>query len=79
MRFKCVSAIFGAVVCYSASLAALCGFLVESALVSFLRRCSKILLPIFWWPAAIKINALCWLGVSSFIFIVVRPEGFVGL
>jgi hypothetical protein len=58
-RFECVrpSIVASAVIWCSASLAALYGSLVKSSLLSFLRRCSKKFLLIFWWPATIRINA----------------------
>jgi hypothetical protein len=46
--------------------------LSEWGMTSFLRRCSKILLPIFWWPAAIRINVVYWFGVDLLIFNVAR-------
>jgi hypothetical protein len=79
-RFECVrpSAMATAMVRSSASLAALCGSLVEISLVPFLRRCSKKFLLIFWRPTTIGIDVVYWFRVASLIFIVVRSCGFVG-
>jgi hypothetical protein len=52
--------------------------LVESALASFLRRGSEILIPIFWWPTNIRIDVVHWLGVAALIIIITRrPWSFI--
>jgi hypothetical protein len=59
-RFECVgpSTTTSVVVQSFTSLAALCRSLVKISLMPFLRRCSKSFLPIFWRPAAIKIDVV---------------------
>jgi hypothetical protein len=59
-RFECVRASAAAsfVIQCSAYLSALWGSLLEGSLISFLLRCSKILLPIIWWPTTIRINVV---------------------
>jgi hypothetical protein len=54
-RFECVgaSAVTSGPIWHAASLAALHESLVGGSLMSFLQRCSKILLPIFWRPTTI--------------------------
>jgi hypothetical protein len=76
-RFECVRV--SAVISCSASLAALHESLVRISQIPFLWKCSKILLPIFWRPAAIRINVVYWFGVASLIFVVVRSWSFVTL
>jgi hypothetical protein len=41
-----------------ASLTVLARPLVKGSLVSFLWRWSKVLLPVFWWPIALRINVV---------------------
>jgi hypothetical protein len=79
-RFQSVraSAAPSAMIQCSASLTTSHGSLVEGSLISFLRRCSEILLPILWWPATIRINDVHLFGVASLVFIVARSWGFVG-
>jgi hypothetical protein len=45
---------------------------IESPLASFLRRWSKILFPILWRSAAIRIDDVYLLEVAAFIIIVMR-------
>jgi hypothetical protein len=53
------------------------GSLIEGPWVSFLRRWSKILLPVLWWPANIRIDAMHMLGVAALIIIVTGSCSFV--
>jgi hypothetical protein len=80
-RFECVRALAAtsATIWCAAFLAALHESWVEGPEMSFLQSCSEVLLPIFWWPASVKINDVYWLGVASLIFIVARSWSFVGL
>jgi hypothetical protein len=80
-RFECVraSVATSAPIWCAASLAALHESLVEGSQISFLRRCSEVLLPIFWWPVAVRINAMYWFGVASLIFVVPKSWSFTGL
>jgi hypothetical protein len=54
-RFECVGAevTTSALIWRAASMAALRESLVGGSQMSFLRVCSKILLPIFWWHTAV--------------------------
>jgi hypothetical protein len=63
-RFVCVraSAASSVLIWRAASLATLREFLVGGSRISSLRRCSEILLSIFWSPAAIRINVVYWFG-----------------
>jgi hypothetical protein len=55
-----------------ASLIVLGESLIKCSLISLLRRCSKIILPILWWPTSIRINIVHWLGVAALAIIVAR-------
>jgi hypothetical protein len=71
-RSKCEQALDAIAIWCATSLAILGESLVEGSLVSFLRGCLKVLLPIFWWPAAIRINFVHQLGVASLTIILER-------
>jgi hypothetical protein len=60
-----------------ASLIVMSGPLVKGCMVSFLRRWSKILFPVLWWPTTIGIDDLYRLGIIALIIIVARPWRFV--
>jgi hypothetical protein len=46
--------------------------------VSFLQRWPKILLPILWWPIAVRIDVVYWLLIVVLAIVVARgPRGFV--
>jgi hypothetical protein len=53
------------------------GSLIEGHWVSLLRRWSKILLPVLWWPATIRIDAMHRLGVATLIIIVMGSCSFI--
>jgi hypothetical protein len=53
------------------------GSLVEGPWVSFLRRWSEIFLPVLWWPATIRIDAMHRLRVAVLIIIVAGSCSFV--
>jgi hypothetical protein len=57
-RFECVkaSATTSTTIWCSAYLAALHESLIEVSWISFSRRCSKVLLLVFWWRTTIRIN-----------------------
>jgi hypothetical protein len=60
------------------SLTVISGPLVESCMVPFLRRWSKILFPVLRWPATIRIDAMHQLRVIVLIIIVAkRPWSFI--
>jgi hypothetical protein len=46
--------------------------LIKASRISFLWWCPKILLPILWWPATIRIDAMHRLGVAMLAVIVMR-------
>jgi hypothetical protein len=64
---------------WATSVAVLIDSLIRGPQVSFLWRCSEILLPIFWWPVAIRINVMHWLWVPSLIVVVARSWSFIRL
>jgi hypothetical protein len=80
-RFDCVraSAVNAALVRWAASLAVLTESLIGGPWVSFLRRCFKNFLPIFWWPIAIKINVVHWFGVDLLVVVVARSWSLIRL
>jgi hypothetical protein len=51
--------------------------LVESCMVPFFRRWSKILFLVLWWLATIRIDVVHRLGVIALIIIVARHWSFV--
>jgi hypothetical protein len=59
------------------SLAVMSGPLIEGCMVPFLRRWSKILFPVLWWPTTIGIDVVHRLGVIVLIIFVARPWSFV--
>jgi hypothetical protein len=77
---KCVWAATVAAICCVTSLIVLSESLIGGHWVSFLQMWSKILLPVLWWPATIKINAMHRLGIAVLAVLVARgPWGFVWL
>jgi hypothetical protein len=77
-KFECVRALVTTMftIWCTASLAALCESLVTGPQMSFLRRCSKVL-PILWWPAAVRSDVVHWHGVASLIFIRAGSWSFI--
>jgi hypothetical protein len=78
-RSECVWALatIAAMVWRAASLVVLGGSLIEGPWVPFLWRCTKVLLPILYWPTAIRINTVHWLGVAALTVVVARSWGFI--
>jgi hypothetical protein len=77
---KCVWALTTTVttIWCAASLIVLGKSLIRGSRVLFLWRWPKILLPILWWPAAVRIDVVYWLWIVLLVVIVVRgPWGFV--
>jgi hypothetical protein len=60
-----------------ASLTVLSVPLVEGCLIPFLWRWSKILFPVLWWLATIRIDDVHRFGVIAFIIIIARPCSIV--
>jgi hypothetical protein len=61
----------------TASLTVISGPLVETCMVPFLWRWSKVLFPVLRWPTTIGIDVVHRLGVIALIIIVARPQSFV--
>jgi hypothetical protein len=78
-RSNCVWASVVTTVHWATSLAVLIESLIGGPQVSFLRRCSKIFLLIFWWPAVIRINVVYWFGVASLVVVIAGSWSFVEL
>jgi hypothetical protein len=53
------------------------GIYDRSAWVSFLCRWSKILLPVLWWPAIIRIDDVHMFGIATLIIIVMGSCSFI--
>jgi hypothetical protein len=73
----CAMVSFAAMVRSSASLVVLGGYLIKNPWVSFLWRPSEVFLPVLWWPATIRVDAVYELWVVVLVITIMRSWSFV--